>query len=326
MKLKINKPVNHYPNRVCESPIVSICVQTYQHVSFIRECLDGILMQQTNFAIEILLGEDASTDGTREVCIEYAGKYPDKIRLFLHHRENNIAVDGNPTGRFNLLYNLEQARGQFVALCEGDDYWIDPFKLQKQVDLLRENSDYSYCFTDSYVKTADELSAYSFMKKSRYSTEDLIVNSWFSMTATIVFVRAQLILPPWMMKIKNADFCIQLCLSTKGDIGYIDKRTSVHRKHSGGISNTFTQLNLLKHLSLLFLYYNRDTEGRFSTDINFRIKSLYDPILRRKKHLKFFEYLKFYLNALRYTAAYSEESLKQKILRFLPYSIEKRIN
>ena len=125
-------------NTTASEPLVSICVQTYQHVDFIKDCLDGILKQETSFPFEILLGEDASTDGTREICLEYAEKYPDKIRLFLHHRENNIKINGKPTGRFIFLYNMFSARGKYIALCEGDDYWTDPLKLQKQVGFLEK--------------------------------------------------------------------------------------------------------------------------------------------------------------------------------------------
>src|SRR5690606_4409195 len=114
------------------NPVVSVCVQTYQHAPYIRECLDSILMQKTDFPFEILLGEDESSDGTREICIEYAEKFPDKIKLFLHRRENNIQIFGYPTGRFNFLTNLYSSNGKYIAICEGDDYWTDSDKLQKQ--------------------------------------------------------------------------------------------------------------------------------------------------------------------------------------------------
>ena len=109
-------PVEKYPNQVTQNPRVSILVQTYNQAPFIRECLDGILMQEVDFQYEILLGEDQSTDGTREICKEYADKHPDKIRLFLHSRENNIKVNGHPTGRFNYMYNLFAAKGQYIAI------------------------------------------------------------------------------------------------------------------------------------------------------------------------------------------------------------------
>jgi len=131
-KYEVKKVVENN-NSAPTKPIISVCVQTYNHSNYIRHCLNSILEQQTNFDFEILLGEDASTDGTREICIEYAEQYPDKIRLFLHHRENNIKIGDQPTGRFNFLYNLFSAKGKYIALCEGDDYWTDPFKLQKKV-------------------------------------------------------------------------------------------------------------------------------------------------------------------------------------------------
>ena len=97
-------PVKECPNTVSGNPLVSVCVQTYQHAPYIKECLDGILMQETDFNFEVLLGDDSSTDGTREICLEYARKYPDKIRLFLHHRENNINIGG---GQQEDLYWLQ---------------------------------------------------------------------------------------------------------------------------------------------------------------------------------------------------------------------------
>jgi len=151
-KLKYQKKeVLEELNEVPKTPLVSVLVQTYQHVDYIKMCLDSILMQKTNFEFEIILGEDASDDGTREICLNYAKQYPNKIRLFLHYRENNIHIGGSPTGRFILLYNLISARGNYVALCEGDDYWTDPLKLQKQVDFLENNSDYVLVHHDAKI-------------------------------------------------------------------------------------------------------------------------------------------------------------------------------
>src|SRR5690606_1387456 len=114
------------------APVVSGCVQTYQQVKYISKCLDSILAQRTDFPFEIVLGEDESNDGTREICKAYQEKYPEKIRLFLRRRQDVIFIDGKPTGRYNMLENLRMARGKYIALCEGDDYWIDTEKLSKQ--------------------------------------------------------------------------------------------------------------------------------------------------------------------------------------------------
>ena len=81
------------------TPVISVCVQTYQHKNYIRQCLDSVLSQKTNFPFEIILGEDDSTDGTREICLEYAAKHPDLIRLFLRSEKDKIYIDGRKTGR-----------------------------------------------------------------------------------------------------------------------------------------------------------------------------------------------------------------------------------
>lgn len=132
-----NKPINQI------QPIVSVTVATYQHVNYIKQCLDGILMQKTDFPYEIILGEDGSVDGTQEICKEYAEKYPDKIRLFIRDRKLSqyIGKDGKVT-RFNGIWNRMSARGKYIAWCEGDDYWTDFLKLQKQIDFLEAHPNY----------------------------------------------------------------------------------------------------------------------------------------------------------------------------------------
>ena len=151
-KMKYLKvPVEEYPNNVLEAipePVVSVRITTYQHADYIRDAVEGVLMQQTDFPFEIIIGGDESTDGTREICIEYAKKYPELIRLFLHKRENNIAILGKPSHIFQYTYNSFQLRGKYVAGCSGDDYWTDPLKLQKQCEFLNKNNEYSMCYTD----------------------------------------------------------------------------------------------------------------------------------------------------------------------------------
>ncbi|ANT64609.1 Putative glycosyltransferase EpsE [Prosthecochloris sp. CIB 2401] len=121
------------------SPLVSIRTSTYQHVKYIGQCIEGVLMQKTNFPIEYIIGEDYSTDGTREIVLEYARKYPHVIRV--------ITADYNVGAKANGRRCENAIRGKYVALCEGDDYWTDPYKLQKQVDSLEENPEYGMVFT-----------------------------------------------------------------------------------------------------------------------------------------------------------------------------------
>lgn len=121
--------------------LVSITCITYNHAPYIRQCLDGFLMQQCNFDFEILIHDDASTDETQDIIREYQHKYPNIIKPILQtENQYSKGVRG-----INFKFNFPRAKGRFIALCEGDDYWIDPLKLQKQVDFLNNNSDYIAC-------------------------------------------------------------------------------------------------------------------------------------------------------------------------------------
>lgn len=119
-------------------PLVSIVCITYNHEPYLRKALDGFLMQKTNFPYEIILAEDCSTDGTRQICEEYKAKYPELITYIC--RTHNVGVVENERQA------IEASRGKYLAFCEGDDYWIEPKKLQWQVDFLESNYDYAVVF------------------------------------------------------------------------------------------------------------------------------------------------------------------------------------
>src|SRR5690606_3288059 len=111
---------------------------TFNHEKFICKCLEGFLMQNTTFSFEILILDDASTDGTAAVIREYELKYPDIIKP-IYQRENQYSkgIRG-----MNVKFNFNRAQGKYIALCEGDDYWTDPSKLQKQIDFLEANNEF----------------------------------------------------------------------------------------------------------------------------------------------------------------------------------------
>ena len=120
------------------TPLLSIVTITYNHESFIAKTIEGVLMQQVNFPIELIIAEDCSTDGTRAICQRYADEHPELIRLITS--ESNVGAVKNE--RRAML----AAKGKYIAFCEGDDYWTDPCKLQKQVDFLESHPDYSVTF------------------------------------------------------------------------------------------------------------------------------------------------------------------------------------
>src|SRR5574344_1891550 len=123
---------------------VSICMITYNQGKYIKNAIEGVLMQKTNFDFELIIGEDCSSDNTNSICVEYVEKYPDKIRL-ISYSENQGMIK-------NFIRVLEESKGRYIAFCEGDDYWIDPFKLQKQFDFLENNSSYGLIYTGVFIQ------------------------------------------------------------------------------------------------------------------------------------------------------------------------------
>lgn len=123
-----------------KTPIVSVCIITYNHELYIREAIEGVLMQKTTFPIELIISEDCGPDSTRKIVKEYAAKYPDIIIADLPEKNRGM-ID-------NFHHCVSLAKGKYIALCEGDDYWTDPLKLQKQVDFLEANLEYGLVYTD----------------------------------------------------------------------------------------------------------------------------------------------------------------------------------
>ena len=235
-----------YDHKVTEKPLVSVSVVTYNHANYINQCLDGILLQNTSFPFEILLGEDASSDGTREICIEYANKYPDKIRLFLHSRENNIKIGGHPTGRFNFLYNLSKARGKYIALCEGDDYWINPFKLQKQVDYLEKNQEYALVAHRIHVVDRNgyilERKIGQGHNKCTITQLDCISQGIGMHHCSLVYRNVLKDLPDYYYKVASGDSALVVFVLGYGNGYFFNEIMSCYRINESGIWSNTNQL------------------------------------------------------------------------------------
>jgi len=281
--------VKQYPNQVTKKPMVSVFVLTYKHEIFIRQCLDGILMQKTNFQFEILLGEDDSPDKTREICIEYANKYPNTIRLFLHDRTNVIHIGGIPTGRYNFLYNLKQAKGKYIALCEGDDYWIDPLKLQKQVEFLERNKDYNLSVGryKIYNQKTKELSLPDEMvnpnKKHTYLLKDYL-KAKFSQTSTFV-MRNNFTLPDWFSEVYLGDQSLVVISVRENKIHYDSRFLSVYRTHPNSVSSKISIPSKFNKYLLFYrnvnAYTNRKYEAILYKRLILSLPSFFKAILIR---------------------------------------------
>ncbi|MBW3466349.1 glycosyltransferase [Arthrospiribacter ruber] len=221
-----------------QGPIVSISCITYNHASFIRQTLNGFLMQKTNFDFEVLIHDDASTDGTQEIIKEYQEKYPEIIKPILQ-KENQYQKGLRGISR---NFNYPRAKGKYIALCEGDDYWTDERKLQTQVDFLDENPSFVVSYHDAQVINEKgeiiEQSKMDESKKKDYSEKELISGSTFILTLSMMFRNLDILrdYPYEANMIKNGDNFLTSLLGMYGKGKYHpDIKPAVYRKHNSGI-------------------------------------------------------------------------------------------
>lgn len=202
--------------------------------------MDSVLAQKVNFDYEILIGEDDSTDGTRNIVKTYKEKYPDRIKVFLNSRKDVIYIHGRPTGRWNFVNNLRNAQGEYIALLDGDDYWIDPGKLQKQVDVLEQNAIFSGCFHETQVVLENGEPGRIYGKEANeiISAEDTITTVSPFHTSSFVFRRAALQIPEWFSQVVSGDMALFSIVAAAGPLKKLPEVMSVYQKHKRGISST----------------------------------------------------------------------------------------
>lgn len=220
------------------SPLLSICCITYNHENFIRQALDGCLMQQTNFPIEIIIHDDASTDNTANIIREYQEKHPHLIKTILQ-RENQYSAMG-----FGFISNVfKETQGKYIALCEGDDYWTDPLKLQKQVDLLEANPDYSLVAHPTQVLEVNtgeflEGGIIGYISNNETQSRDWSVLEWptFRLPTASLVLRATVIRKyQEISPIYSSDMLIVYTAASVGKIRCFSEAMSVYRIHDGGM-------------------------------------------------------------------------------------------
>ena len=216
------------------NPFVAVWMVTYNHESYIVQAMESIVMQQTNFDFKLYIGDDCSTDTTRKLLQEYKAKYPDTIELILH--EKNLGA--SPNGIFMYQHCIETA-AKYIALCEGDDYWTDPLKLQKQVDFLEANQDCNICFTRANMLKDAELKLHKVPKPFNtvpFSYEELLRYYNFITTASVMFRNQEnLIIPDWITTLPFGDLGVYKVVSQQKKIACIDEVMSVYRIHGDGI-------------------------------------------------------------------------------------------
>lgn len=215
--------------------MVSICCVTYNHENYIKQALDGFLMQKTNFPVEIIVHDDASTDNTSKIIREYASRYPQIIPVI--QPINLMSKGQNPT----IDHCLLKAKGKYIALCEGDDYWTDPYKLQKQVDFLERNASYTLVTHDVEVIG---LSFYSGWFTLDSTNRDLLIEDWImgypAQTASYLFRNDKYLkfIPDWFFKLRFGDIALVIFIlaESKKKSYWMNDKMSVYRINCNGIS------------------------------------------------------------------------------------------
>lgn len=261
--IKLVTPIDKIPcnetsdlEKLCKHPTVSVHMLAYNHEAYIAQAIEGVMMQETDFEYELVIGEDASPDRTREICFDYQKRYPDKIRV-LWSEENVTKPYGGNAARV-----MNRCRGEFIAFCEGDDYWIDPKKLQKQVDAMRTNPSVGlvHCGAKFYWQDDGEFEVWKgsevfpagFIKGKYHFSWQLFgmhpeTGSYgkesFIMTATTMVRRSVLDQAVYKYAIFNwrlylGDLTLWLAIASLSDVYFIKEPVAVYRRHRQGACAT----------------------------------------------------------------------------------------
>ncbi len=274
------------------TPLLSVAVSVYNREKFIARALDSILMQKTNFDYEIVVGDDFSTDNTREILISYQQRYPEKIILLLP--DNNQGILNNA----HQIY--KKCRGQYIAILEGDDYWTYDNKLQKQIDFLEAHTDYVACFHDAEIENnlvieeaqntvQNPYAAYkSYSQFNKYGEDTMvwdIIQRKIIPTASLVFRNIDF--DVFFRTFKNVQlsvqWALQLYLIRNSKFKYFNQLWSVYNNHAKGITKSLDVLEFNKNNIYILNIIKKDSfYKKYPIDIHKALLEEYRQILYAK--------------------------------------------
>lgn len=320
------------------SILVSITCTTYNHERYIAQAIEGFLMQKTDFEYEILIHDDASTDGTGNIIREYESKYPHIIKP-IYQTENQYSI-----GIKNIVaFILPQAQGKYIALCDGDDYWTDPQKLQKQANYMEDHPDCSVCFHAVKVVKNNRKSSGQFIKPYDVNrlvpVEDIIIGGGrFIGTNSMFFPKKYLpSLPEFFWQAPVGDFPLVLYLAIQGTVYYFNEVMSSYRTNVTGswtsrlAASKDMQIKLRTGLIKMINEFNQYTDYRYADSVEVR-QVEYDLLLliaegnvkrlKEEKYRRYREELGIYVAAMIYLNKYCP-SLYYKLRVYYKYLITK---
>lgn len=278
-------------------PVVSVCCITYNHENYIAEAIDGFLMQKTDFPLEILIRDDCSTDRTAKIVKQYVDKYPQLIKP-IYEKENTFSKGVIPMQQ---LYKI--AKGEYLALCEGDDYWTDPLKLQKQVDFLINNPLFAGCFHDSMTihegKKSNQKNSRRIGNKKIVEDVDLIsiINENNIAMASIMFRNFMEKIPKYRKETSKGDYALMIWIAEQGKIKYLPEVMSTYRIHDSGVwssrSSMYKEEENIKFYNLLQEHFtdNKYILKDLSRKKKYSFYLLSLMLVREKKRLNSLHYL-----------------------------------
>ncbi|MEX2567707.1 MAG: glycosyltransferase [Cyclobacteriaceae bacterium] len=269
-------------NYFIKNPLVSVRIITYQHICYIKKCIESAIKQSTNFSYEICIGDDGSTDGTYEICYEYSIKYPELITLYRWGRDCKER-ENLPVSRYNFLNSISKCRGKYIAFLDGDDYWTNPHKLQTQVDILEKNNNISLVTHNAVLLSDDKKNG----KVLGCKAESGIIpansvirrENGVIQTSTMVVRRDVLEDVSGLLRIAPAvDYCLNLLSLMSGKIYHIDQEMSIKRKHAGSLSGQDKDMQWYIDYHQAFMsslnIFNEQTNNKYIEDLKvFRQKT-----------------------------------------------------
>jgi len=228
--------------RLVKNPAVSVLMLAYNHGAYLAQAIDGVLAQKSDFPYELLIGEDCSTDNTREIAVAYQRAHPDMIRI--------ITADHNAGAMEGLRRMFTTARGSLVAICEGDDYWTVPEKLKRQAEVFAARPDVSLCFhaADVFDEGSQQvMRVIDVGSVARdYTLDEVVVGGGGMMPTVSMMVRATA-LPPlddWFLQAPIADYLISLWAASAGVVHSLPERMAVYRVGGAGSWTSRTAGNI----------------------------------------------------------------------------------
>ncbi|MBR9847724.1 MAG: glycosyltransferase [Algicola sp.] len=248
-------------------PLVSVRLMVYNNEPYIREAVESILMQKTDFMVEIVVGDDFSTDNTLEIIKSYQNTKNIYFKILKREIGGTYWADRKKLGRlYNFKNIIDNCEGKYIALLDGDDYWTDPLKLQKQVDFLKNNREYNGCFHNSYSLNNDDkksLTKWRSYNRVEYVAEDTITTLSLFHTSSYLF-RNDIEIPQWFYKIFSGDMALLAIISSYGKLYYFNEVMSVYRIHCKNITSNMDKIQYHKNRIILMKQINEFFDKKYS--------------------------------------------------------------